>query len=135
MKLLIASALLFFFAATTTVNAQQTTTKQHRAKTMLKTNRTTTTSDVDRTDNGVPVSSAGAEVSGVTGSAPGDPYNLAHPYFNGEPRWSHPDTLYKHGDFPWAMVAKHPENFNFNAATGQWEVVNGASMGSSRQSR
>jgi hypothetical protein len=130
MKILIASALLFFFAATTTVNAQQVT-KKHHAKTMLKTNKT----DMNTTDEGVPVSSAGAEVSGVTGSAPGDPYNLAHPFFNGDARWSHPDTLYKHGDFPWAMVSKHPENFNFNAATGQWEVVNRASMGSSRESR
>ena len=130
MKILIASALLFLFAATTTVNAQHVT-KKHHAKTMQKTNRT----NVNTTENGVPISSAGAEVSGVTGSAPGDPYNLAHPYFNGSSRWTDPDTLYKHGDFPWAMISKHPENFNFNASTGQWEIVNGTELGSGRRTR
>jgi len=78
----------------------------------------------------------GAEVSGITGSAPGDPYNLNHPYFNGDARWSHPDTMYKHGDFPWAMVADHPESFRFNAESGQWEVIGThSSLGKTSPSR
>ena len=36
----------------------------------------------------------------VTGSAPGDPYNLNHPYFQGDPRWTDANELYTHGDFP-----------------------------------
>lgn len=137
MKILIASALLFFFTVTATHAQNAGASKHHRARTMLKTNKSVNTNsmEMNTTDNGVPVSSAGAEVSGVTGSAPGDPYNLAHPYFNGDARWTHADSLYKHGDFPWAMVQQHPENFRFDAASGQWEVINAPTMGSSKQSR
>src|ERR1051325_3794251 len=109
MKIFLASALLFFFAVSS-VNAQSYgSSKPTKAKTMQK--KTKSSSSVGKTENGVSVSSAGAEVSGVTGAAPGDPYNLAHPYFNGDPRWTHADSLYKHGDFPWAMVQQNPENF------------------------
>ncbi|SRR5581483_1524431 len=104
------------------------------AQHMKKRHRTTTSVSTDTmgTVNGVPVSSAGAEVSGVTGAAPGDPYNLAHPYFQGDPRWSNPDQLYMHGDFPWAMVQQHPDDFQFNAATGKWEISSTATVGKTK---
>ena len=90
------------------------------------------TSSLGTMNNGVPISSAGAEVSGVTGSAPGDPYNLAHPYFNGDPRWSDDQQLYMHGDFPWAMVSKNPGAFSFNSSTGKWEVSSTATLGKTK---
>ncbi|HEX5316237.1 MAG TPA: hypothetical protein VFX22_06250 [Candidatus Kapabacteria bacterium] len=103
---------------------------QHAKKHSI--HRTTSSMIRSDTSGGVPVSPVGAEVSGVTGSAPGDPYNLAHPYFQGDSRWSEPSQLYMHGDFPWALVSKHPEDFQFNASTGQWEVSSTANLGKTK---
>lgn len=68
----------------------------------------------------------------ITGAAPGDPYNLHHPFFKGTGRWSSADSLYKHGDFPWALISQHPNDFRFNASTGKWEVTNTADLQKSR---
>ncbi|MDP4199604.1 MAG: hypothetical protein Q8922_13655 [Bacteroidota bacterium] len=127
MKLLIASALLLsFFAMNTYAQSYPSAIKKHhKIKTMLK---TTTTTEPQ-------TSSAGAEVSGVTASVPGDPYNLAHPFFNGDERWTNADTLYKHGDFPWALVQQHPESFRFNTESGQWETTNTSGMGTLKKTR
>ncbi|HET6401942.1 MAG TPA: hypothetical protein VFH95_11155 [Candidatus Kapabacteria bacterium] len=103
---------------------------QHAKKHYM--HRTVTTVRQSDTTGGVPISSAGAEVSGVTGSAPGDPYNLAHPYFQGDPRWTDANQLYMHGDFPWALVSQHPDNFRFNASSGQWEVSSTANLGKTK---
>jgi hypothetical protein len=133
MKLLTAIALLVCFASSTMLTSptfaqSAKPTKKKITKTVQKTSSETTATPR--------VSSAGAEVSGVTGSASGDPYNLNHPFFNGDARWSHPDTMYAHGDFPWAMVADHPDNFRFNPESGQWEVIgNPSSMGKTTPSR
>lgn len=71
----------------------------------------------------------------VRSENPDDPLYLNHPYFNGEPRWSHADSLYKHGDFPWALVSKNPENFRFNPETGMWETLQTPNLGKSSQTR
>lgn len=60
---------------------------------------------------------------------------LNHPYFNGEPRWTHVDSLYTHGDFPWALVSKNPDNFRFNPQSGQWEMLQPPSMGKTTPTR
>jgi hypothetical protein len=102
---------------------------QHAKKhSMRRSTMTTDTTAMQSTESG----SVGAEVSGITGSAPGDPYNLNHPFFQGTERWSNADTLYKHGDFPWALVSQHPEDFRYNASTGQWEISNTANLGKTK---
>jgi hypothetical protein len=106
-------------------SAQAQHAKKHY---MRRSTMTTDTTAMQSTESG----SVGAEVSGITGSAPGDPYNLNHPFFQGTERWSNADTLYKHGDFPWALVSQHPEDFRFNASTGQWEISNTANLGKTK---
>jgi hypothetical protein len=78
---------------------------------------------------------ASTGVNPVRSENPDDPLYMNHPYFNGEPRWSHVDSLYKHGDFPWAMVNKNPENFRFNPETGMWEMLQTPNLGKSNQTR
>ena len=112
---------IFFFAQTSPVQAQHI--KKHYMR-----HRTTS---MDRSDTSR-MSSAGAEVSGITGSAPGDPYNLNHPFFKGSPRWTSADSLYRHGDFPWALVSQHPEDFQFDDSSGQWQISNMANLGRTR---
>src|SRR5258708_843727 len=101
--------------------------KHHRSRTTTTRMTTTTDTTILESTQSSPV---GAEVSGITGSAPGDPYNLNHPYFQGDPRWTDVSQLYMHGDFPWALVQQHPEDFRFDAETGQWQVLNAANLGS-----
>src|SRR5579883_989586 len=102
--------------------------RHHRMRsTMMQSSDSTTMMESNESSQSSPV---GAEVSGITGAAPGDPYNLNHPYFQGDPRWSDADQLYMHGDFPWALVQQHPEAFRFNAETGKWEMLNTANLGS-----
>jgi hypothetical protein len=64
----------------------------------------------------------------------GDPNYLNHPYFNGEPRWTDVDSLYKHGDFPWAYMKDHPDNFRFDAASGNWQT-NTNNLGTMKHTR
>ena len=72
---------------------------------------------------------------GETMNASGDPNYLNHPYFNGEPRWTNVDSLYTHGDFPWALIQQHPDNFRFDAASGQWQMLNTGNLGTMKQTR
>ncbi|HEY3875017.1 MAG TPA: hypothetical protein VGM92_06045 [Candidatus Kapabacteria bacterium] len=131
MKMILALAIFLSLAfLTPDLHAQVAKKKTHVRHSSITTS--TNPNALGITPNGVPISSAGAEVSGITGSAPGDPYNLAHPYFQGDARWSDPQQLYTHGDFPWALVSKNPDAFNFNASTGHWEVSSTASMGKSK---
>jgi hypothetical protein len=134
MKLLAALALVACFASSMMLTS---TTFAQTSKSTTKKKTTTKTTTRISSSNAQPSSAVGAEVSGITGSAPGDPYNLNHPYFNGDARWSHPDTMYAHGDFPWAMVADHPENFRFNPDSGRWEIIGTPppSMGTSKSTR
>jgi hypothetical protein len=60
---------------------------------------------------------------------------MNHPYFNGEARWTNVDSLYKHGDFPWALVSKNPDNFRFNSTTGNWEMLQTENLGKTAPSR
>ncbi len=128
MKFSIAFALLISIflvsPATPTAQAQHRQRMRKSSHTLIR--RTNTTA------NGVPISSAGAEVSGITGSAPGDPFNIAHPFFNGSSRWSDKDTMYEHGDFPWALVSQHPNDFSFDPSTGKWQVTSTADLQKSR---
>ena len=130
MKISIVFALLLslFLLAPITPTAHA----QHRQRIHLRKRTNSLMMNDSTTSNGVPISSAGTEVSGVTGSAPGDPYNIAHPFFNGNSRWSDADTMYKHGDFPWALVSQHPNDFQFDAASGKWQVINSADLQKSR---
>ncbi|HZK76699.1 MAG TPA: hypothetical protein VFD13_07300 [Candidatus Kapabacteria bacterium] len=105
---------------------------QHAKKHSMRRTTSTTDSTAIQAAESSSLSPAGAEVSGVTGSAPGDPYNLAHPYFQGEPRWSDVNQLYLHGDFPWALVSKHPEDFQFNTSSSKWETTSTANLGKSK---
>ena len=133
MKLLLATALFCFCASTTFAQASSDDQSGTSMKAGKKHHRMT---KMSTTQSQPPSGEVGAEVSGITGSAPGDPYNVNHPFFNGEARWSNADTLYKHGDFPWAMVAEHPDNFRFNAESGQWEMIGTPpSMGNAKRTR
>ena len=64
-----------------------------------------------------------------------DPNYLNHPYFNGEPRWTNVDSLYTHGDFPWALIQQHPDNFRFDEASGQWQMLSTENLGTMKSTR
>lgn len=122
------TALLFAFS--TPASAQTSKTKKmtpkKKSSSVKASTRATRTMDADdaaMTDN--PVHSENTT----------DPLYLNHPYFNGEPRWTDADSLYKHGDFPWALVSKNPDNFRFNSATGNWEMRQTENLGKAVPSR
>jgi hypothetical protein len=126
----VVASFMLFGAATSDAQVKKPVAKKKTTVTKSTTRSTVSSvgSEGNAPENGKSEAQMQAETSG-------DPLYMNHPYFNGEERWSHPDTLYKHGDFPWAMVNQHPENFRFNPQSGQWEMLNTPNMGNSNQSR
>ena len=125
MKYFFLYAVLTFFImlGSSTVFAQSGNTIKH--KRMKKTSMV-------QSDTSMNVSSSA--MSGEM-NASGDPNYLNHPYFNGESRWTSADSLYTHGDFPWALMQQHPDNFHFDAASGQWQMLNTETLGTMKPTR
>lgn len=105
---------------------------QAHAQMVKKQRRTSTSISLTDTNAIQAAESSGMQQNGIASSAPGDPYNVNHPFFQGSQRWSSKDSLYTHGDFPWALVSQHPEDFTFDPTTGKWEVSSTANLGKSR---
>src|SRR5438046_1203345 len=82
MKTLIVLAAIISLSFSTPVShAQSAKPAKHHHRSRTTTMTTTTDTTIMESTTSSPV---GAEVSGITGSAPGDPYNLNHPYFQGD---------------------------------------------------
>jgi hypothetical protein len=113
----------------------QTTKKNSKVVSKAKSGQAQTTMKPKATPMGENEDAETTGVNPVRSENPDDPLYMNHPYFNGEARWSHADSLYKHGDFPWAMVSGHPDNFRFNPDTGMWEVLNTPNLGTAKPSR
>src|SRR3954468_10880597 len=110
----------FLFFGSASVDAQTKKPMKSKKSTTATTKTSgSTVSSVGSEGNAPPDGKSEAQMQAETA---GDPLYLNHPYFNGEPRWSHPDSLYKHGDFPYALMQQHPERFRFNTDSGQWEM-------------
>jgi hypothetical protein len=134
MKKALAAALFttFLFAGAMSASAQTTAKAHTKVKSKTTTTHSSATSKMSRTS-----SDTDADMSAdnpVHSENPGDPLYLNHPYFNGEARWTDVDSLYKHGDFPWALVSKNPENFRFDAASGSWQT-NAPNLGKTNSTR